>query len=98
MSDDTEAVAMPGHRRGAAGDARATWGNALYELFDQKVEEKLIQPTFITMHPVDVSPWPSGPPRDPRLTERFGAVHLPAAARWARLPRAGTGDSVGRRG
>ena len=33
-----------------------TWGNALYECFDQKVEEKLIQPTFITMHPVDVSP------------------------------------------
>ena len=34
----------------------ATWGNALYECFDQKVEEKLVQPTFITMHPVDVSP------------------------------------------
>ena len=30
----------------------ATWGNALYESFDQKVEEKLVQPTFITMHPV----------------------------------------------
>ena len=36
--------------------ADPTWGNALYEVFDQKVEEKLIQPTFITMHPVDVSP------------------------------------------
>ena len=33
-----------------------TWGHALYECFDQKVEETLIQPTFITMHPVDVSP------------------------------------------
>lgn len=30
--------------------ADKTWGNALYECFDQKVEEKLIQPTFITMH------------------------------------------------
>ncbi len=40
--------------------------------FDQKVEEKLVQPTFITMHPVDVSPlWRSGSPKDPRLTERF---------------------------
>ena len=36
--------------------ADPTWGNALYECFDQKVEEKLVQPTFITMHPVDVSP------------------------------------------
>ena len=49
----------------------ATWGNALYESFDQKVEEKLVQPTFITMHPVDVSPLAKRSPKDPRLTERF---------------------------
>lgn len=48
-----------------------TWGNALYECFDQKVEEKLIQPTFITMHPVDVSPLAKRSSKDPRLTERF---------------------------
>ena len=48
-----------------------TWGHALYECFDQKVEEKLIQPTFITMHPVDVSPLAKRSPKDPRLTERF---------------------------
>lgn len=48
-----------------------TWGNALYECFDQRVEEKLIQPTFITMHPVDVSPLAKRSPKDPRLTERF---------------------------
>jgi len=51
--------------------ADRTWGNALYECFDQKVEEKLIQPTFITMHPVDVSPLAKRSPKDPRLTERF---------------------------
>ena len=51
--------------------ADPTWGNALYEVFDQKVEEKLIQPTFITMHPVDVSPLAKRSPADPRLTERF---------------------------
>ena len=51
--------------------ADPTWGNALYECFDQKVEEKLIQPTFITMHPVDVSPLAKRSPKDPRLTERF---------------------------
>jgi len=51
--------------------ADPTWGNALYEVFDQRVEEKLIQPTFITMHPVDVSPLAKRSPKDPRLTERF---------------------------
>lgn len=48
-----------------------TWGHALYECFDQKVEERLIQPTFITMHPVDVSPLAKRSPKYPRLTERF---------------------------
>ena len=51
--------------------ADSTWGNALYEVFDQRVEEKLVQPTFITMHPVDVSPLAKRSPKDPRLTERF---------------------------
>ncbi len=53
------------------GTKESTWGNALYECFDQRVEEKLIQPTFITMHPVDVSPLAKRSPKDPRLTERF---------------------------
>ena len=48
-----------------------TWGHALYECYDQKVEEKMVQPTFITMHPVDVSPLAKRSPKDPRLTERF---------------------------
>ena len=48
-----------------------TWGNALYETFDQKVEEKLIQPTFITMYPVEVSPLAKRSPADPHLTERY---------------------------
>ena len=51
--------------------ADRTWGNALYECFDQKVEQELVQPTFITMHPVDVSPLAKRSPQDPRLTERF---------------------------
>lgn len=51
--------------------AEKTWGNALYACFDQKVEEKLIQPTFITMYPVEVSPLTKRSPQDTRLTERF---------------------------
>lgn len=53
------------------GKGKETWGHALYECFDQRVEAKLIQPTFITMHPVDVSPLAKRSPKDPRLTERF---------------------------
>ena len=48
-----------------------TWGNALYETFDQKVESTLIQPTFITMYPVEVSPLAKRSPSDPYLTERY---------------------------
>ena len=48
-----------------------TWGNALYETFDQKVEETLIQPTFITMYPVEVSPLAKRSPTLPELTERY---------------------------
>ena len=72
ISDDAEAVAAAE----AAGvelaeAAEKTWGNALYACFDQKVEEQLIQPTFITMYPVEVSPLTKRSPADPRLTERF---------------------------
>ena len=51
----------------------ATWGNALYETFDQKVEETLVQPTFVTMYPVEVSPLAKRSPVDPYLTERYEA-------------------------
>ena len=72
ITDDAEAVAAAkaaGVELAAA--AEKTWGNALYACFDQKVEEKLIQPTFITMYPVEVSPLTKRSPEDPRLTERF---------------------------
>ena len=45
--------------------------NEIRDGFDQRVEEKLIQPTFITMYPVEVSPLTKRSPKDPRLTERF---------------------------
>ena len=72
ITDDAEAVAAA-ESIGVelAETADKTWGNALYACFDQKVEEKLIQPTFITMYPVEVSPLTKASPADPRLTERF---------------------------
>ena len=72
ITDDAEAVAAA-KTKGVelAPAAEKTWGNALYACFDQKVEEKLVQPTFITMYPVEVSPLTKRSPADPRLTERF---------------------------
>ncbi len=72
ITDDAEAVAAAkavGVELAEA--AEKTWGNALYACFDQKVEEHLVQPTFITMYPVEVSPLTKRSPEDPRLTERF---------------------------
>ncbi len=52
-------------------EQKHTWGYALYEVFDQKVEEHLVQPTFIYDYPVEVSPLAKKKASDPRLTERF---------------------------
>ena len=72
ITDDAEAVAAAkAHGVELADAAEKTWGNALYACFDQKVEEQLVQPTFITMYPVEVSPLTKRSPADPRLTERF---------------------------
>ena len=72
ITDDAEAVAAAKAVGVELADAaEKTWGNALYATFDQKVEEHLIQPTFITMYPVEVSPLTKRSPEDPRLTERF---------------------------
>ena len=72
ITDDAEAVAAAKAVGVELSDAaEKTWGNALYACFDQRVEEHLVQPTFITMYPVEVSPLTKKSPVDPRLTERF---------------------------
>ena len=53
------------------GGKEPSWGGLLYECFDQKVEEKLIQPAFIMDFPIEVSPLAKRKRSDPRLTERF---------------------------
>jgi lysyl-tRNA synthetase class 2 len=47
------------------------FGHILNEFFEQKVEEKLIQPTFIYGHPVEISPLAKKNDEDPRFTDRF---------------------------
>ncbi len=71
ITDDAEAVAAAKSVGVDMDGVEPTWGHALYECFDQKIEGQLVQPTFITMHPVDVSPLAKRSPKDPRLTERF---------------------------
>lgn len=47
------------------------YGHIVNEFFEQKVEEKLIQPTFIYGHPVEISPLARKNEQDPRFTDRF---------------------------
>ena len=48
-----------------------TYGHIVNEFFEQKIEEKLIQPTFIYGHPVEISPLAKKNEEDPRFTDRF---------------------------
>lgn len=47
------------------------YGHIVNEFFEQKVEEKLIQPTFIYGHPLEISPLAKKNENDPRFTDRF---------------------------
>ena len=46
-------------------------GHIINEFFEQKVEETLVQPTFVYGHPVEISPLAKKNPEDPRFTDRF---------------------------
>ena len=68
---DVEALKKQAEAVGVGLSDNLTWGKLLYEVFDQKVEEHLVQPTFILDYPVEVSPLAKRKPTDGRLTERF---------------------------
>ncbi|NLK38645.1 MAG: lysine--tRNA ligase [Clostridiales bacterium] len=50
---------------------RHEYGDILNLFFEEYCEDHLIQPTFITEHPVEISPLAKGKPNDPGFTERF---------------------------
>jgi len=52
-------------------DEPVTWGEALNIAFEERVEDKLIQPTFIINYPIEISPLAKRMNEDPRLTYRF---------------------------
>jgi len=57
--------------RGVDVPDAAGWGKLLVELFEQTVEETLVQPTFVTDYPLEVSPLSRVKDDDPELVDRF---------------------------
>ena len=70
-TEDTDQLKALAKKAGVEFDDDITWGKLLYECFDQKVEDKLVHPTFVYDYPVDVSPLAKRKPTDKRMTERF---------------------------
>ena len=70
VQSDEEAVALA-KEHGIEITENMKYGHILNEFFEQKVEETLIQPTFIYGHPIEISPLAKKNPEDPRFTDRF---------------------------
>ncbi len=68
---DSEKVIALAKEKGILLDKQAGAGKAKTELFELLVEEKLIDPTFITSYPTEVSPLARGNDDDPTVTDRF---------------------------
>ncbi len=69
MSDE-EAKALA-DQHGIEIQSAMTFGHIVNEFFEQKVEEKLVQPTFVYGHPIEISPLAKKNPEDERFTDRF---------------------------
>ena len=56
-------------------EVEPTWGigKIINACFEEYVEDKLIQPTFITGHPKEISPLAKSNPENPEITDRFEA-------------------------
>lgn len=70
VADDAAAKALA-DKHGIAYEARHKKGDILNLFFEKYAEDKLIQPTFLTGHPVEISPLAKRCPDDPNYTERF---------------------------
>lgn len=71
MTENLDVCIKKAEKFGCHFKGDLSWGKVLYEVFDQKIEETLIQPTFVLDYPVEVSPLAKRKKSDPRLTERF---------------------------
>ena len=68
---DTEKAKEVAKKLKLEAKATDTWGNVLAEAFDEYVEDKLIQPTFVIDYPVEISPLTKRKKDNPLLVERF---------------------------
>lgn len=68
---NTEEARQLAKEHGVEINEHMTYGHIVNEFFEQKVEETLIQPTFIFGHPVEISPLAKKNDEDPRFTDRF---------------------------
>ncbi len=71
ITTDEEAQAAAKEKGLEVDKAKSTRGDIIALFFDEFVEEKLVQPTFITDYPVEISPLAKRKPSQPELTERF---------------------------
>lgn len=71
MSNNEKAVEIAEEKGIEIENGKATWGDILNSFFEEFVEEKLVQPTFIMDYPVEISPLTKRKPDCPVLTERF---------------------------
>jgi lysyl-tRNA synthetase class 2 len=69
--ETAESLRQVMEERGLPIPACGTYGHLLMALFEETAEQHLVGPTFITDHPVEVSPLAKQRPDDPRFTERF---------------------------
>lgn len=72
INTDEEAIAIAKEKKIEVKPGM-TRGHIIAEMFEEFCEEHLVQPTFITGHPVEVSPLAKRNPEDPRITNRFEA-------------------------
>jgi len=70
LADQHRAMNFAG-QLGLEADEKDPLGKILMTIFEEKVEKELVQPTFITQYPVEVSPLSRRNPRDPAFTDRF---------------------------
>lgn len=73
IETDEEAVKVAEEKGLTLEPSKKTRGNIINEFFEEFCEEHMIQPTFVTGHPVDISPLAKRNPEDPRYTNRFEA-------------------------
>lgn len=71
--DSDEEAREAAKEKGLEVDKNMTRGHIISEMFEEFCEEYLVQPTFVTHHPVEVSPLAKRNAEDPRLTNRFEA-------------------------